>query len=78
LRSQRVDAAEFRSVRRELGPRSLEVMINRTSFLGYADVDRYNLYGGLEPAFAHVFFELLPHWLTAADDYESDPRCPDL
>jgi len=53
-------------------------MINRTSFLGYADVDRYNLYGGLEPAFAHVFFELLPHWLTAADDYESDPRCPDL
>jgi hypothetical protein len=60
----RSDAADFRSVRGELGPMSLEVMINRTSFLGYADLDRYNLYGGLAPAFAHVFFELLPHWLA--------------
>ena len=52
----RSDASDFRSVRGELGPMSLEVMINRTSFLGYADLDKYNLYGGLAPAFADVFF----------------------
>jgi hypothetical protein len=60
----RADALDFRSVPGVLGPRSLEVMINRRSFWGYADIDRFNLYGGLAPAFAHVFFELVPHWLT--------------
>ena len=60
----RSDALDFRSANGALGPRSLEVMINRVSFSGYADIDRYNLYGGLAPALAHVFLELMPHWLA--------------
>jgi hypothetical protein len=59
--SVRSDAWDFRSHNGALGRRSLEVMINRKSFWGYADVDRFDLYGGAAPAFAHVFFELLPH-----------------
>ena len=57
----RSDALDFRSVGGAFGPGSLEVMINRVSLQGYADIDHFNLYGGLAPAFAHVFFELLPH-----------------
>jgi hypothetical protein len=60
----RTDVFDFRSANGTLGPRSLEVMINRESLWGYADIDRYDLYGGLAPAFAHVFFEMLPHWIA--------------
>ena len=63
--SHRADVYDFRSVNGALGPRSLEVMINHKSFWGYADVDRYNLYGGLAPATAHIFIELLPHKVWA-------------
>ena len=57
------DALDFRSVNGVLGPRSLEVMLNRINFRGYADIDRYDLYGGLAPASAHIFLELLPHMI---------------
>ena len=36
---------------------------NRINFRGYADIDRYDLYGGLAPASAHIFLELLPHMI---------------
>ena len=54
--------ADFRSTNGVFG-RSLEVAINTRTFAGYADIDRYNLYGGLAPASAHIFLELLPHMI---------------
>lgn len=52
------DAFDFRSNRGVVGRGSLEVMINSTNSRGYADVDRFNFYGGLAPATAHIFGEL--------------------
>jgi hypothetical protein len=59
--SERSEAADFRSFNGALGYWSLEVMINRKTFLGYADIDRFDIYGGLAPAAGHVFLELFPH-----------------
>jgi hypothetical protein len=56
----RADAYDFRSRNGVLGPQSLEVMINHTNFLGYADLDRYDMYGGVGGACAHVLLEFLP------------------
>jgi hypothetical protein len=53
--------ADFRSRNGALGPRSLEVAINRVTMQAYADVDRYDFYGGLWPASLHIFLEYLPH-----------------
>jgi hypothetical protein len=35
-------------------------MINYKTWLGYADIDRYDLYGGVAPALAHIVREFLP------------------
>ena len=56
----RADAYDFRSRNDVLGPRSLEVMINYKNLWGYADIDRYDLYGGFVPASAHIILEFLP------------------
>jgi hypothetical protein len=56
----RADAYDFRSFNGVLGPESLELMINAKSFWGYADIDRYDLYGGFAPASAHIILEFLP------------------
>jgi RHS repeat-associated protein len=55
------DALDFRSNKGVPGPGSLEVMINKRNSRGYADRDRFNLYGGLAPGSAHVFGELVPN-----------------
>ena len=56
----RADAYDFRSRNGVLGPRSLEVMINHKTLWGYADIDRYDMYGGMASACAHVVLEFLP------------------
>jgi hypothetical protein len=56
--------ADFRSVNGVFGkeyPRSLEVAINTRKFAAYADTDRYDFYGGLAPATAHLFLEFFPN-----------------
>jgi hypothetical protein len=56
----RSDAYDFRSRGGVFGPGSLEVMVNEKTSRGYADIDRFDMYGGLAPATAHVFLEFLP------------------
>jgi hypothetical protein len=56
----RADAYDFRSRNGVLGRESLEVMINHKTLRGYADIDRYDLYGGIVPASAHILIEFLP------------------
>jgi hypothetical protein len=56
----RTDAFDFRSRNGVLGPRSLEVMINHKTLWGYADIDRYDMYGGMASACAHIVLEFLP------------------
>ncbi len=58
------DFADFRSVNGVFGkgyPRSLEVAINTRKFQAYADIDRYNFYGGLWYSSLHLFVEYFPH-----------------
>ena len=56
----RADAYDFRSQNGVLGPQWLEVMVNHKNLWGYADIDRYDLYGGFRPASAHIVLEFLP------------------
>jgi hypothetical protein len=87
----RADADDFRSRMGKLGPRSLELMINWKTSRAYADIDRFDMYGGLAPATAHVFLEFLPDKIrrtispqrelipasTGRDSDRSDPGLPD-
>jgi hypothetical protein len=55
---------EFRAHPGEIGPGSLQIVIDKTTGRFYADLDRFNPYSDLVNVFGHTFGEVVPHWLS--------------
>jgi len=54
---------EFRAHPGELGPGSLQIVIDKTTGRFYADIDRFNPYSDLVNSIGHAFGEVVPGWL---------------
>lgn len=57
------DLTEYRAYRGELGPGSLQIVVDKRTGRFYADLDNFNPYQDVVDAVGHAFGEVIPGWL---------------